>query len=116
MEFVRASGVKSRSVHVYDGAEIDLDRCQGWNWDMLHNDPGFGAQSNPKVWVMRELVNSEAMGLGIPLAVGRTWFYRRDSDGRLEFTGEDNIERAPHGETVRVLTGGAFDLVGGWRG
>lgn len=112
VEFVRASGIHSRLVYVYDGAKIDPNRYQGWNWEMLRNDPGFGAQSNPKVWVMRELVNSEANHLGIPLPAGRTRFYRRDTDGRLEFTGEDNIQHTPRAETLRVLTGAAFDLVG----
>lgn len=112
VEFLRASAVKSRLVYVYDGAKIDLNRYQGWNWEGLRQDPGFGAQSNPKVWVMRELVNTEANHLGIPLPAGRTRFYRRDTDGRLEFTGEDKIEHTPRAETVRVLTGAAFDLVG----
>jgi len=112
VEFVRASGIQSRLVYVYDGAKIDLNRYQGWNWEALRNDAGFGAQSNPKVWVMREVVNSQANHLGIPLPAGRTRFYRRDTDGRLEFTGEDNIQHTPQGETVRVLTGAAFDLVG----
>ena len=112
VEFVRASGIKSRLVYVYDGAKIDLKRYQGWNSEMLRNDASLGAQSNPKVWVMREVVNSEANHLGIPLPAGRTRFYRRDTDGRLEFTGEDNIQHTPREETVRVLTGAAFDLVG----
>jgi hypothetical protein len=112
VEFVRASGIKSRLVYVYDGAKIDFNRYQGWNSEMLRNDASLGAQSNSKVWVMRELLNSEANHLGMPLPAGRTRFYRRDTDGRLEFTGEDNIQHTPREETVRVLTGAAFDLVG----
>jgi hypothetical protein len=71
VEFVRASGIHSRLVYVYDGAKIDLSRYQGWNWESLRNDASFGAQSSPKVWVMREVVNSEANRLGIPLPAGR---------------------------------------------
>jgi hypothetical protein len=48
----------------------------------------------------------------MPLPAGRTRFYRRDTDGWLEFTGEDKIEHTPQGETLRILTGAAFDLVG----
>jgi hypothetical protein len=112
VEFVRAAGVKAKVVYVYDGAKIDANRLQGWNWEGIRNDPGFGTQSNTKVWIMRELENSQANRLGMPLPAGRTRFYRRDGDGRLEFTGEDKIEHTPRGETVRVLTGAAFDLVG----
>jgi hypothetical protein len=69
-------------------------------------------QSNPKVWVMREFVNSDANRLGMPLPKGRARFYRRDTDGRLEFTGEDTIDHTPKDEKIRVFTGAAFDLTG----
>jgi len=67
VEFVRAAGVKSDVIYIYDGAKIDTSRYQGWNPDMLRNDSSYGAQSNPKVWVMREFVNSDANHLGMPL-------------------------------------------------
>jgi len=112
VEFVRAAGVKSDVIYIYDGAKIDTTRYQGWNPDMIRNDSGYGAQSNPKVWVMREFVNSEANHLGMPLPKGRVRFYRRDTDGRLEFTGEDTIDHTPKDEKIRVFTGAAFDLAG----
>jgi hypothetical protein len=61
---------------------------------------------------MREFENSESNKLGMPLPRGVVRFYRRDSDGRLEFTGENIIDHTPKDETVRVYTGNAFDLVG----
>jgi hypothetical protein len=112
VEFVRAAGVKSEVIYIYDGAKIDTNRYQGWNPDMIRNDSGYGAQSNPKVWVMREFVNSDANHLGMPLPKGKVRFYRRDSDGRLEFTGEDTIDHTPKDEKIRVFTGAAFDLTG----
>ena len=39
-------------------------------------------------------------------------FYRRDTDGQLQFVGENTIDHTPRNETVRVTTGDAFDLVG----
>src|SRR5262249_37317244 len=39
-------------------------------------------------------------------------FYRRDSDGQLEFTGENEIDHTPTDETLRFYTGNAFDAVG----
>jgi hypothetical protein len=41
---------------------------------------------------------------------GRVRFYRRDDDGQLEFTGENDIEHTPKDETLRLYTGSAFDL------
>ena len=110
VEFVRAEDVNSVSLYVYDGANINPRRS--WPSENVRNRPDYGTQSNTKVLVMRELKNSEANGLGIPLPEGRIRFYRRDDDGQLEFTGENTIDHTPRDETVRVYTGNAFDLVG----
>jgi hypothetical protein len=112
VEFVRAAGIPSRRLYVYDGAAIDRNRWNGWDATSLRSNPDYGTQSNPKVWVMREFENDEASGLGIPLPKGKLRFYTRDSDGQLEFTGENLIDHTPKDETVRVYTGNAFDLVG----
>jgi len=37
---------------------------------------------------------------------------QHDSDGEMEFTGEDKIDHTPNDETVRFYTGNAFDIVG----
>ena len=60
VEFIRAAGVKSDVIYVYDGANLDANRYQGWQPEMIRNDSGYGTLSNPKVWVMREFVNSDA--------------------------------------------------------
>jgi hypothetical protein len=112
VEFVRAAGVRSKIIYVYDGARIDQNRFRGWGSEQIRNDSGYGTLSNPKVWVMREFVNSDANHLGMPLPRGRVRFYRRDTDGRLEFTGEDAIDHTPLDESIRTFTGAAFDLVG----
>jgi hypothetical protein len=112
VEFVRADGVKSDVVYIYDGMKVDTSRFRGWNADMIRNDTSYGTLSNNKVWVMREFINSEANHLGMPLPKGRVRFYRRDTDGRLEFTGEDAIDHTPKDEHIRVFTGSAFDLAG----
>jgi len=61
---------------------------------------------------MREFANSDANHLGVPLPKGRVRFYRRDQDGQVEFTGENEIDHTPKDETVRVYTGSAFDITG----
>jgi len=112
VEFVRAAGVKSERIYVYDGAKIDENQYRGWNPDMVRQNSEYGTQSNPDVWVMREFVNSEANHLGIPLPAGRLRFYRQDTDGQLEFTGENEIKHTPRDETIRAFTGSAFDIKG----
>lgn len=112
VEFVRAGGVGSRRLYVYDGYRPRYNQYQGWSWENIRNQEGFGTLSGTKVSVMREIENSEANGLGIPLPAGRVRFYRRDEDGQLEFVGENLIDHTPKDETLRIYTGNAFDLVG----
>jgi hypothetical protein len=111
VEFVRATGIHSQRVYVYDGAKLD-DRYRYMSADQIRQDHEYGTQSNPKIWVMQEFKNSEANHLGIPLPKGRLRFYRRDTDGHLEFIGENMIDHTPKDETVRVYTGNSFDIVG----
>ena len=68
--------------------------------------------SNPKIWVMEEFKNSDTNHLGIALPKGKLRFYRRDTDGHLEFVGENTIDHTPKDETIRVYTGNSFDIVG----
>jgi len=110
VEFVRAAGVISAVIYVYDGARIGPE--QNWTPEALHTEPEYGTPSNKKVWVMREFTNSAANHLGLPLPKGRLRVYRRDTGGQLEFTGENVIEHTPRDELVRITTGNAFDLVG----
>jgi hypothetical protein len=112
IEFIRAASVPARRVYVYDGVHIDRNRYNGWNWENIRNDQNYGTESNSKVWVMREFMNSETNHLGMPLPKGRLRFYRRNDDGQLEFTGENVIDHTPRDEKVRVYTGNAFDLAG----
>jgi hypothetical protein len=112
VEFLRADGVESRTLYIYDGVSIDLNRYRNWPYDSIRRERDYGTESNPKVWVMREFKNTRENGLGIPLPKGRARFYRRDTDGQLEFTGENMIDHTPRNETVRLLTGNAFDLIG----
>lgn len=112
VEFARAAGIKSNSLYIYDGAQIDPNRYSNYGYENIRQDQNYGTQSNTKVLVMREFDNTKANGLGIPLPKGRLRFYRRDADGQLEFIGENIIGHTPQGETVRVAMGNAFDVVG----
>ncbi|MEO5957971.1 MAG: DUF4139 domain-containing protein [Opitutaceae bacterium] len=108
VEFMRATGVKAPVIYVYDGAAMFSIYRGG-----MMRDPGYGTQSNTKIWVMREFKNSEENKLGLPLPKGRLRFYRRDdADGRIEFTGENELDHTAKNEMIRVKTGDAFDVVG----
>ena len=110
VEFVRAGGVQSQRLYVYDGFEYPTSY---YDSSQLVADQSYGNDSNKKIWVMQEFKNSKENHLGIPLPAGRLRFYRQDADtGQLQFVGENEIDHTPTDETVRVYTGNAFDLVG----
>ena len=110
VEFVRSTGIQSLRLYVYDGAQVG--QYGYYNSEQIREDQGYGTQSNPKVWVMQEFRNADTNHLGIALPKGRLRFYRRDSDGSLQFVGENSIDHTPKDETIRVYTGNAFDVVG----
>ncbi|MDB6028953.1 MAG: hypothetical protein JWM68_5176 [Verrucomicrobiales bacterium] len=110
VEFVRGAGIKAKPIYVYDGAQVAA--FEGWNYEMIRNNQEYGTESNRKVFVMREFKNSETNGLGMALPKGKLRFYRRDTDGQLQFTGENVIDHTAKDELIRVTLGNAFDLVG----
>ena len=104
-------GVPSQRIYVYDGVKIDQN-YRNYPMENLRDMENFGVQSNPKIWTMVEFKNSKENHLGMPLPKGRVRFYRRDTDGQLEFTGENLIDHTPSDETIRLYTGNVFDAVG----
>jgi hypothetical protein len=111
VEFVRAANVPAKRIYVYDGFKRS-DRHSGRGYDSIRTEASYGTQSNPKIWVMLEFKNSAKERLGMALPKGKVKIYRRDTDGRSEFIGEDQIDHTPKDEIVRLYTGNAFDIVG----
>jgi len=109
VEFVRAEAVQTTKRYVYDGANIPS------NWRFyggVNNNQNYGQNAKPDVAIYREFENTDVNGLGVPLPAGKTRFYRMDTDGQIEFTGENVIDHTPKNELIRVYLGNAFDLVG----
>ncbi len=65
-----------------------------------------------KVGVFVKFRNDEDNALGIPLPGGTMRVYQEDSEGMLQFAGEDRIQHTPKDEDVRLRMGNAFDVVG----
>ncbi|MGH9504044.1 MAG: DUF4139 domain-containing protein [Terriglobales bacterium] len=110
VEFVRSTGIHAQRLFIYDGAQVA--QYGYYNVEQIRQDQSYGTQSNPKVWVMEEFKNAEVNHLGIALPKGKLRFYRRDTDGHLEFVGENEIDHTPKDETIRIFTGNSFDVVG----
>ncbi|AKJ65585.1 DUF4139 domain-containing protein [Kiritimatiella glycovorans] len=104
--WIRAASVGAKRRYVYEGPGA------GHRY-YVHNNESFGTEAPEQVGVVREILNEESNGLGIPLPTGRVQFYRRDAgDAAPVLVGENTIPHIPQGETMRLYTGRAFDLVG----
>ncbi|MDR2548778.1 MAG: DUF4139 domain-containing protein [Desulfobulbus sp.] len=63
-----------------------------------------------KVGVFVEVRNDKDAGLGRPLPGGVVRVYKKDSNGGLQFVGEDTVDHTPEKELVRLHLGEAFDI------
>jgi len=63
-----------------------------------------------KIGVYVEFDNKEAANLGKPMPKGIVRVYKKDSEGRAQFIGEDHVDHTPKNETVRLKLGDAFDV------
>ena len=67
VEFIRATGIKSQRIYVYDGVQLDLQwATSGYNRQNLRTNEELGQDSQCKVAVMREFKNSTENNLGSP--------------------------------------------------
>ncbi len=64
---------------------------------------------------MIKFKNTSENGAGKPLPKGTIKVYKQDTDGNLEFIGEDSINHTSKNEEVSINTGTAFDLVASTR-
>ncbi len=70
------------------------------------------AISNQKIGVFVQIENRKENNLGMPLPKGIVRVYKYDTEGSLQFIGEDSIDHTPKDEKIRVKLGDAFDVVG----
>jgi hypothetical protein len=106
IELINASAVSVIKTYIYDGAKIQ------WQWVGWYNDPNFGKEENKKVNVLIEIENRADRNLGIALPKGKCRVYKKDTDGSLEFIGEDAIDHTSRDERAVLYIGDAFDIVG----
>jgi hypothetical protein len=71
-----------------------------------------GSSGNNDVKVNLQFVNSKQNGLGMPMPAGKVRVMKRDTDGSMEFIGENMIDHTPRDEKLELYMGNAFDLVG----
>jgi hypothetical protein len=87
------------------------------DWSYWGDDPAmegnYGVPTKTEVDVYLKFKNDKPSGLGIPLPAGRIRVSQADTDGSLEFIGEDTLKHTPRDETLLLRLGKSFDVVGG---
>ncbi len=79
--------------------------------DSYYYQGGYGDLGDKlKVGVFVEFDNKTESRMGMPLPKGTVRVYKRDSEGRAQFVGEDAIDHTPKNELVRLKLGDAFDV------
>lgn len=99
VSLLRADGVAVTKVYEFRG--------QGY----YYSQP-LPPQQEENVGVFLKLKNEATNQMGMPLPGGIMRVYQPDSDGMLQFSGEDRIEHTPKDEEVTLRLGNAFDVVG----
>ncbi len=106
IEFVSGAGIAASSFYVFDGSPQF-----GAYYSQIDYAEGYGSPGGD-VLTYLEFSTGEESGLGADLPAGRMRVYQADVDGAGLLIGENRIDHTPEGETVQILLGKAFDLVG----
>lgn len=104
--FPSVKNIKCKKELVFD-ASSQFGRYGG-----LNTNQSYGNQTQGDVNVYLRFKNDRKNGMGIPLPAGRVRVNQRDTDGSLEFIGEDIIDHTPKDESVLIKMGNAFDIKG----
>lgn len=92
VSFIDAAGVAAKKVYIVDRN-------------------GFTSQRNPNgASVKLRFANDAASGLGAALPAGTLRLYAKDSAGRAQFIGEDNLGHIARGSKIELDIGEAFDV------
>src|SRR5439155_3939220 len=106
VELITASKVPVTKTFLYDGSKLQ------WARGTPYTQPRPNSESNKKANVLVEIQNTADNHLGIALPKGKIRTYKKDTDGALEFIGEDLINHTARDERVVLYIGDAFDIVG----
>ena len=103
ISLLNAAGVPVKKEFIFDPSK---GKYSWW----YYSDKDETLKENARVEI--EVVNSKTNNLGMPLPQGKVKVYKKDTDGSLQFIGEDAIEHTPKDEKIRLYIGDAFDVVG----
>ena len=97
---------------MFSSSEIKVEKLYEFRGQQHYYSKRYQTFSPEKVAAFLTFENEEDNHLGMPLPGGIVRVYQRDSEGALQFSGEDRLNHTPKDETIRLRLGNAFDVVG----
>ena len=107
IEFISGANIAATRLYVFDSSPQF-----GGYYAPIDYPEGYGDDSRGAVLTYLEFSAGPESGLNADLPSGRMRVYQADVDGAGLLIGEDIIDHTPAGESVNILLGKAFDLVG----
>jgi hypothetical protein len=101
---------QQKQVTLFEAGNVAVEKEYVFDSGSIYYYRDYGGDN--KIKVMLAVENTEENNMGIPLPKGKVRVYKKDSDGQLQFIGEDMIDHTPKDEKIRLYIGDAFDLVG----
>lgn len=103
---------QTKQVSLLRGAGVPVTKAYEYRGRGHYYAQPLQQHAPEKVGAFLEFTNAEENNLGMPLPAGIMRVYQQDSDGMLQFSGEDRVNHTPKDEDVRLRLGNAFDIVG----
>jgi len=104
---------ESKQISLLNATNVSVEKyllVEGQSY-YYRNPQGIGNAIPQPVKVYYRFKNEDKGGLGMPLPAGVIRVYEADSQGGMQYAGEDNIAHTPKDETLRIHVGDAFDVV-----
>lgn len=102
---------QSKQVSLFTAEGVEVDKRYEYRGNTNFYSQRMTRFDPQHVEVFVEFENEEANNLGVPLPAGIMRIYQEDSEGMLQFAGEDRIQHTPKDERVQLRMGTAFDVV-----
>ena len=105
---------ETKQLSLLEGADIPFKKQIVFDSMAGYNNfyPGEGevgtGELSPLVKI--KFTNDKASHLGMPMPAGKVRMYQRDSNGSLQYLGEDQIGHTPRDEKVSLNVGRSFDV------
>lgn len=98
---------EQKQLSLLEGADVPVKKVVQFDGDAESGSPSVQELGSS---VRVKFVNDKKSNLGMPMPAGKVRLYQRDSNGSVQFLGEDSIQHTPKDEKLDLLVGKAFDI------